>query len=1157
MNREKRRLELRKFGCEKTNYKNKMFEILFFGEADDVSRIFRALKKNSQLLSKLKLVFFPKDLTAVCSKKFIYNEDIQDDTLHKVYFWILSIFSSDINLYMSYKITYEAYLVNERYEEALNILECIEKDICVSYWSCCQKMMLTEMIYGLEEHKKIMSYFLSNSGSNLIFDTLIEFKSFFVEKNTSYLTYQNRIKDFLNSIKDQDVAHLYFDYKLNMEYEIKDISQKIFLQFDAQFSIIDLYECYIQNVNLVMSDHKELVKEINDFRLSNKLLIQDYSLLKNNNFRNIDYYKTLDDYSVGDYDSFIKASLNYLNEKPLDFQFVILLIKALINNKEHVSSAMPTIYKAIYSIYTMDTDYENSIFDMYHYLKIFNGNIWDNKIRGFIARKVTLKYVKENITFSSINDYLPMPNIALTIDSKTEAFKFLDTFYDYCPITMNLYKQVLGNQDVSNVQIKDVTRKRIFESDNLIINGEYEDACRVLILQRNSIAESDLYNIEKINKRLVVAYLNCGRYLELTRLIASSYLTNEHLVRRINVRDITDKIKKTRDVSVFKDIHFVILTYICDSNDYKSQRIAYSNYMNHNNYTEISDLISSNEDKKALVFFLEKICTVHLLKRDIILNPTFDKTDEIRVGILWRLIELENNRKKVFYEEISNITKQRSIKDRIKQINQSRVYVDVENIKKENSVYLSENFDRYLVIKDFNDEVMSIDITSNEYIEDLKKIVTEMNEKIRVNPSFSQKIVILKSIISKITEEFLFNEKYGLNTFLSSRIRHGYCKSQLISVFQDHNLLSKKEHNESQEYNINEHWDLLLPKNSEDSNYIKKQLSQFTQSIEMKIEEIRSSWLCIKYKEENDAYLDYTNCVNSCLIIENDNIIDYDAFFKEVIDYLWGYTESNFQKLRERIESELMDSFIESLSKLENELASIGNNDFDVYIKQISAAINKCKSQIKGKVSEFANVFYKRDVDYKDFNMSDLVDACLEISGKLNGDFSSVQLTKQITDDSLYKGEVFPYFVDILNILINNAIEHSGFLDVSEMSLDIRIEREKDMELIEYIKDELIQKGIKFGGDNFSSITISNNVSLEVDIERVKEKIDKIFKDMKIAKSLKKYTQSEGGTGLYKLYKTLQYNIHAPYTIIYKFEHNILGMQIVFGIDRIIESGVK
>lgn len=66
-----------------------------------------------------------------------------------------------------------------------------------------------------------------------------------------------------------------------------------------------------------------------------------------------------------------------------------------------------------------------------------------------------------------------------------------------------------------------------------------------------------------------------------------------------------------------------------------------------------------------------------------------------------------------------------------------------------------------------------------------------------------------------------------------------------------------------------------------------------------------------------------------------------------------------------------------------------------------------------------------------------------------------------------------------------------------------------------------------------------------------------IRQDMKIAKSLKKYTQSEGGTGLYKLYKTLQYNIHAPYTIIYKFEHNILGMQIVFGIDRIIESGVK
>lgn len=54
-------------------------------------------------------------------------------------------------------------------------------------------------------------------------------------------------------------------------------------------------------------------------------------------------------------------------------------------------------------------------------------------------------------------------------------------------------------------------------------------------------------------------------------------------------------------------------------------------------------------------------------------------------------------------------------------------------------------------------------------------------------------MVILKGIITTITEEFLFNEKYGLNTFLSSRIRHGYCKNQLTTIFQEYNLLSKKK----------------------------------------------------------------------------------------------------------------------------------------------------------------------------------------------------------------------------------------------------------------------------------------------------------------------------------------------------------------------------
>ena len=73
----------------------------------------------------------------------------------------------------------------------------------------------------------------------------------------------------------------------------------------------------------------------------------------------------------------------------------------------------------------------------------------------------------------------------------------------------------------------------------------------------------------------------------------------------------------------------------------------------------------------------------------------------------------------------------------------------------------------------------------------------------------------------------------------------------------------------------------------------------------------------------------------------------------------------------------------------------------------------------------------------------------------------------------------------------------------------------------------------------------------KIDYEELKEKISRIFKKAQNYETVKKYSQSEGGTGLYKLYKTIQYNINTAYTIIYKIEENKFCISIVFGIMNI------
>ena len=159
---------------------------------------------------------------------------------------------------------------------------------------------------------------------------------------------------------------------------------------------------------------------------------------------------------------------------------------------------------------------------------------------------------------------------------------------------------------------------------------------------------------------------------------------------------------------------------------------------------------------------------------------------------------------------------------------------------------------------------------------------------------------------------------------------------------------------------------------------------------------------------------------------------------------------------------------------------------------------------------------------------------------------------KNIFDLNRYNGENFPYFVDILNIMINNALEHSGISNYSELSLDIDIKKIEDMTILCELKKEFEKKRIKVQKLDFLEMSVSNTLGQNIDIEKLEEKISTIFKNTQNYEAVKKYSQSEGGTGLYKLYKTIQYNINTPYTIMYNIEKNKFCISIVFGIMNIM-----
>jgi len=1146
MNREHRRKYLFEFAKDKINYKNKFYKIIFHAEEDDIYRIMRVVGNNSSMRARMERILFPRTIHDMCSNKIVINTEINMEYLRSYYIKVFSEYSSYIERYILLKEQYEKYLFSEQYREALHIIDSIEEQLGLSVWSISKKMLLFDKIEGLEKHKRYLSELQSKADNNIILSTLFELESYFAESNTSYSAYKKRLESYNDILQENYIIRQYLDFKFNVEREYEHEEVKVAFMFDSQLSIVDMYETFVLAEQLMFAEgikSRERL-EIKDFRLCNLGLIEEPGKIGTQRNEN---YDLLELYTCGEYQQYIEKCEQYLVAAPQDFQCIILLVKSYIFLQKEMKCTN-SLYKWIYDVYSLNGNEIEAIQELFAYLKVVRFTSWEYKIIGFIARKTTMSQRWKMSFLSMINDICLSPNIVNSEYFRGNEREFLASFADIAPITSELYLYRLGIGGFPK-EVLDDNRRLFFKTDQLIEANRDQEALDTLA----KVVRVENYYQERILHRKIKIYEHKGDYLAEVTCITNAVLQNNNLQKRIDLQQVLINVNAHLSKDIKRDIHYVVFVYLCMPSDYNKQRIAYSNYMDYNNFKSIADIVNYEKDRTVLVAFLSNVCVQRILKRDIILNAGGNKADELRVEILKTLIELDEENKKKYYAEITAITKQKSIKDRIKQINQSRIFVDVDNIKKENELTLREDFNRYLAMRDLDEELVSYDIYSEDYVSELRKIVDEMNEKIKTSAVYSQKMIILKGIITTITEEFLFNEKYGLNTFLSSRIRHGYCKKQLTTVFQEYNLLSKKRKNNSDEYLINEYWDGVLPEEAEGSTKIKEYLSKFTLSIEKKVEDIKKNWLSIKYRDqENESILDYTFCVNKCLLIDKDNIIDFNTFYDEIIELLWKYTLNHFSVLREKIQVELLAFFQNELTQLAENVGKISDVSVKDEVKTICNNINLCKSKIGGTTKEFANVFEKRDVSYLDFSMTDVIDTCIEIITKLNGNMASVKLSRKIDDAALYKGENFPYFVDAINILINNALEHSGIQDLSELELAINIEKEQDAEVLGLLKEEFDKKKIRLENMDFLKLSISNNLSKDIDVQELQRKIAEIFDKTKDTETVKKYSQSEGGTGLYKLYKTFQYNINTAYSIFYSIEDETFTITILFGVMNIV-----
>ncbi|MEF1340273.1 hypothetical protein REH81_26500, partial [Vibrio rotiferianus] len=282
-------------------------------------------------------------------------------------------------------------------------------------------------------------------------------------------------------------------------------------------------------------------------------------------------------------------------------------------------------------------------------------------------------------------------------------------------------------------------------------------------------------------------------------------------------------------------------------------------------------------------------------------------------------------------EELKSITKEHVFRKAIKQVDNSRIYVDISAFRDKRSKAYKAIFERFCELNkhdysNYEDEKSLTDLS--KVLGALDGNIFDSVSKVHLQDiTFNEKNRTFHKLISMLRDEFTFGEK-GLNSYLSTRIRHGVLPTELRKSAQNEKLWLVED--SADIVRLKSYWENKIPSLVPNSTHdFIISLRKFTSSYEAIIEEINDQWLQVVSLDQDisniksgmnksKALFDYSISTTETYVLQT--LIDDDNYNKLidiVLSWLWHRTDSNLSMIRYLITNKALSKFREVYGKLE------------------------------------------------------------------------------------------------------------------------------------------------------------------------------------------------------------------------------------------------
>lgn len=459
-------------------------------------------------------------------------------------------------------------------------------------------------------------------------------------------------------------------------------------------------------------------------------------------------------------------------------------------------------------------------------------------------------------------------------------------------------------------------------------------------------------------------------------------------------------------------------------------------------------LVADGESLDFVEYFSYNVCDIASLELLPGVNGSRDVWS-LRSNLLRNLANLHTSHELAYLTEAGEIDNGLEVDDGLFVLDDSKVYVDEQAVKRAIDSELDADFQRYLKLVKGGSGV------ATPLPELLKSFNNPSAELFQIPKSDADDLLI--ELVSTTLNKFLFDPASGLDIIVGRRIRHGTISSELRGVLETRNLIGHRLRAGSS-YEppacVNGYLGRLDPKQRK---VVVSAFGRFSEAIDQIVATYRDEIFHVRSKSKPRGIFELQ--VSSILLAlartYAQSCSTISQFSKECIELFWFLLGTRLDAVRPNIERDLKKAIQQCFARLTSELRSLGvfQDEFFFHLQQAADELQRRASAISGWIR-----VPKASSEGRRYTMDRAVDFALAVIKGQRSGFEPA-LKSDLPPDLALDTHGLSIVCDALYIALDNIAQHSGIKRGGGVSLQVRFM--PDESLVSFAIENELANGVR------------------------------------------------------------------------------------------------